>query len=155
MESISRNIENQEIKSLKLENFDEEKFKQQTETIQKDKEEDRRQRESRLETLISELNEDGSEKEKNRLNQLHETILSLDISDKNKEWYKTLWEILNKNLDTEKKLELMVKIVHNMDEKISLQYRGGKTEYESFFYWNIALFFNYFFIIFLINIMIN
>ena len=85
MESISRNIENQEIKSLKLENFDEEKFKQQTETIQKDKEEDRRQRESRLETLISELNEDGSEKEKNRLNQLHETILSLDISDKNKE----------------------------------------------------------------------
>ena len=145
MESISRNIENQEIKSLKLENFDEEKFKQQTETIQKDKEEDRRQRESRLETLISELNEDGSEKEKNRLNQLHETILSLDISDKNKEWYKTLWEILNKNLDTEKKLELMVKIVHNMDEKISLQYRGGKTEYVSFYCWNRALFFNYIF----------
>ena len=135
MENLSRNIENQEVKSVNRLDFDEENYEQNLKGIHEEDIEEKKQREPKLENLMSELSdENGSEKEKNRLNQLHEAILKLDISSKNNEGYKTLGEILDdSNKTTEKKLELMVKIVHSMDGNIDLQYRDNKTERISFY----------------------
>lgn len=84
--------------------------------------------------------------EKNRLDRLHQAILKLDISNKNNEWYKTLEEILNEdNKNTEEKLELMVKIIHNMNDEIDVEHEDNTTEHTEFKCWNRALFFNYIF----------
>lgn len=84
--------------------------------------------------------------EKNRLDRLHQAILKLDISNKNNEWYKTLEEILNEdNKDTEEKLELIVKIIHNMNDEIDVEHEDNTTEHTEFKCWNRALFFNYIF----------
>lgn len=84
--------------------------------------------------------------EKTRLGRLHQAILKLDISNKNNEWYNTLEEILNEdNKNTEEKLELMVKIIHNMNDEIDVEHEDNTTEHTEFKCWNRALFFNYIF----------
>lgn len=64
MEIFSRNIDNQEVKSVDTWDFDDENLEQQIAEIQKDKEEDRKQRESKIADLVSELNDDSDKKEK-------------------------------------------------------------------------------------------
>ena len=57
MESLSKNAENQGVKSVDRSDFDDENFGQQIAEIQKDKEEDKKHRESKISSLMSELNE--------------------------------------------------------------------------------------------------
>ena len=64
METISSNIENGEIESLDRWSFDQKKFEQQVEEIQRDKDEDRKQRESELRGKMHKLNEDTDKKER-------------------------------------------------------------------------------------------
>lgn len=64
MESFSRDIENQEMKSIDRQDFDEEKTNQEFVEIQEEKAEDRKQREPKMVGLKYKLNENADIKEK-------------------------------------------------------------------------------------------
>ena len=98
------------------------------------------------------LTQDLVEKEKTRLDQFNEAILDADLSNhvlSNKIenfWYYNIRQILNdKFITTKEKLELMVKVVHSMNDEIDITYRDNKQKHEDFYCWNRALFFNYLF----------
>ena len=83
--------------------------------------------------------------EKMRLNKVHEAILNLNISDKTNWKYKTLRDILNDEINEADKIELLVKTVHELGSKITIDLWDNKAETMSFYCWNRALFFNYLF----------
>lgn len=83
--------------------------------------------------------------EKLRLNKIHESLLDLKFPNKINWKYESLREIINDDISEVEKLELLVKSVHEMDNKITLDLWDNKTETMSFYCWNRALFFNYLF----------
>ena len=85
------------------------------------------------------------ENEKMRLNKVHEAILNSNISDKTSWKYKNLRDIINDEISETEKIKLLVKTIHEMNNKIHLNLWENKTETISFYCWNRALFFNYLF----------
>lgn len=134
-------------KEVEWKPFDSKEYSQKSAQIQEKVEEQKTQQLEEAYRLKQKLLiQDTVEKEKTRLDKLHEAILKLDVSDKNNEWYSTLEEILNdSDKSTEDKLELMVKIIHSMNDEIDVKYENNSTEHITFTCWNRALFFNYLF----------
>ena len=82
------------------------------------------------------------ENEKMRLNKVHEAILNSDISDKTNWKYKNLRDIINDEISETEKIKLLVKTIHEMNNKIHLNLWENKTETISFYCGNRAWFFN-------------
>ena len=132
---------------VKWESFDLEKYSEDLTSLQEEANENKKQQLKEADNLEQKLlTQYMVEEEKIRLDQFNEAIMDIDLSN-NKEnfWYKNIREILNKDITTNEKLELMVKIIHNMDGEIDITYRDNKQEHENFYCWNRALFFNYLF----------
>ena len=149
--------EKKDTQEVEWESFDSKEYSQKLAAVRQKIDETRKLQLENADELKYLLNDRGENNKKEnienlintgktRLDRLHQAILKLDISNKNNEWYNTLEEILNEdNKNTEEKLELMVKIIHNMNDEIDVEHEDNTTEHTEFKCWNRALFFNYIF----------